>query len=89
MAKTATISSKGQITLPKDLREKYHLNEGEVALLLDAGEGILVKHGRRSLRGLLKGRIDSEGFEEEVRKLRKEWTLLPISCSTRSRSFAT
>ena len=75
MAKTATISSKGQITLPKALREKYHLKEGEVALLLDAGGGILIKHGRGSLRGLLKGRIDSEGFETEIRKLRKEWTL--------------
>ena len=75
MAKSATISSKGQITLPKELREKYHLKEGETAVLLDAGEGILVKHARSSLRGLLKGKIDSERFEEEIRKLRKEWTL--------------
>jgi len=75
MAKTATISSKGQITLPKELRTKYHLEEGETALVLDAGEGILIKHGRSSLRGLLKGRIDAEGFEKDLRKLRKEWSL--------------
>src|SRR2546426_188659 len=35
MAKSATISSKGQITLPKELREKYHLKEGETAVLLE------------------------------------------------------
>ncbi len=75
MAKAATISSKGQITLPKELREKYHLKEGETAVVLDAGEGILIKHGRSSLRGLLKGKIDSKGFEADLRKLRKEWSL--------------
>lgn len=75
MAKSATISSKGQITLPKELRDKYHLKEGETAMVLDAGEGILIKHGRASLRGLLKGKIDLRGFEDDLRKLREEWTL--------------
>lgn len=75
MAKTVTVSSKGQITLPKELRDKYHLREGERAVVLDAGEGILIKHGRASLRGLLKGKIDLEGFEKDIRKLRKEWSL--------------
>lgn len=75
MAKSATISSKGQITLPKELREKYHLKEGERALILDTGEGILVKHVSPRLRGMLKGKIDSAGFEEDLRSLRKEWTL--------------
>src|SRR5205809_547358 len=50
-------------------------SERETAVVLDAGEGILIKHGRASLRGLLKGKIDSKGFEADVRKLRKEWTL--------------
>ncbi len=75
MAKSATISSKGQITLPKHLREKYHLHEGESAVVLDAGEGILIKHGRASLRGLLKGKLDVKGFEEDLHRLRQEWTL--------------
>lgn len=73
MAKSATISSKGQITLPKELRDKYHLKEGETALVLDAGEGILIKHGRSSLRGILKGKVDTKGFEKDLRKLRREW----------------
>jgi len=75
MAKMVTISSKGQITLPKEFRDKYHLAEGETAVLMDAGDGVLVKHSRPSLRGLLRGKIDTKGFEEDLRKLRREWTL--------------
>lgn len=70
MANRARINSKGQITLPKDLRDRYHLQEGETAILLDAGEGILIKHVRSSLRGILKGRIDVKGFEDDLRNLR-------------------
>ncbi len=51
------------------------MKEGETAVLLDAGEGILIKHGRSDLRGLLKGKIDADQFEEDLRKLRKGWTL--------------
>jgi len=75
VARTVTVSSKGQITLPKELREKYHLKEGETVAILDASEGILIKHGRSSLRGLLEGKVDSKGFEAELRRLRTEWSL--------------
>jgi len=75
MAKVATVSSKGQITLPKELRERHHLREGEKVVLLDAEDGILVKHARPRLRGLLRGKIDGKGFEEDLRTLRREWTL--------------
>ncbi len=75
MAKTVTVSSKGQITLPEELRRKYHLREGEKALVLDAGEGVLIKHGRASLRGILKGRIDASRMEKDIRGLRKRWRL--------------
>ncbi|MHB8395952.1 MAG: AbrB/MazE/SpoVT family DNA-binding domain-containing protein [Thermoplasmataceae archaeon] len=75
MAKSATISSKGQITLPKRLREKYHLREGEVVLILDAGEGLLIKHSPGTLRGLLKGKIDVKGFEDDLNELRSEWSI--------------
>ncbi|MCL5408164.1 MAG: AbrB/MazE/SpoVT family DNA-binding domain-containing protein [Candidatus Thermoplasmatota archaeon] len=74
MVKKGTISSKGQITLPKVLREKYHFNAGETVVMLDSGDGILIKHPRESLRGLLKEEIDIDKFEKELKKLRKEWT---------------
>lgn len=73
--KTVTVSSKGQITLPKDLRERFHLLEGEQATVAPTADGILIKHRQVSLRGLLRGRIDVDSFEGAVRRLRKEWSL--------------
>ncbi|MGI0055502.1 MAG: AbrB/MazE/SpoVT family DNA-binding domain-containing protein [Thermoplasmata archaeon] len=75
MAHSATVSSKGQITLPKSLRDKHHLSEGELALVLDLPEGILIRHGRRSLNGILGGQLDVAGMEKDIRSVRKEWRL--------------
>jgi AbrB family looped-hinge helix DNA binding protein len=75
MAKPTKISSKGGITLPSEMREKCHLKEGETVLVMDTGEGILIKHAHAGLRGLLKSKIDTNRFEEDLRKLRKGWSL--------------
>ena len=75
MVKKVTISSKGQITLPKDLRDKYHLSYGESVIVSDSGEGIIIRHGKGTLRGILKGKVDTEGFEKDIKVLRKEWKL--------------
>lgn len=75
ISKSAKISSKGQVTLPREIREKYHLKEGEEAMILQTDEGILIKHKRVALRGMLSEKIDIKGFEKELEKLRKEWTL--------------
>ncbi len=75
MASTVTVSSKGQITLPKALRERHHLGEGEEALVVDTEAGILIRpRPRQSLYGLLRGRIDSSGLERSIRRLRRETT---------------
>lgn len=74
MAHSATISSKGQITLPKELRDRHHLHPGERIILLDSREGVLLRHGKTGLRGSLKGKIDSASFEKELRRLRREWS---------------
>jgi len=73
--KTARISSKGQITLPKELREKYRLRSGDEALVLPAEEGILIKQRKVSLRGILAGKLDIERFEKDLKNLRKEWRI--------------
>ena len=75
MVKKAKISSKGQITLPKDLRDKYHLSCGETVIVSDSGEGIIIRHGNGTLRGMLKGEVDIKGFEKDIRGLREEWKL--------------
>jgi len=67
------IGPKGQVTIPKELREKYHLLEGEDVVVVPSAEGVLVKHPTISLRGRLKGRINTEGLEEELKRIRKQW----------------
>ena len=67
------IVSKGQITLPKDLRDKYHMSYGKSVIVSDSGEGIIIKHGNGTLRGILKGKVGTEGFEKNIKNLRKEW----------------
>ena len=73
MATTVTISSKGQITLPKELRKRHHLGEGEEALVVDTEAGILIRpRPKQKLYGLLKGRVDSPELERSIRDLRRE-----------------
>ncbi|MCW6168477.1 MAG: AbrB/MazE/SpoVT family DNA-binding domain-containing protein [Thermoplasmatales archaeon] len=75
MVKKVKISSKGQITLPKDLRDKYHLSYGDSVIVSYSEEGIVIRHAKGTLRGILKGKVDSEGFEKDIKALRKEWKL--------------
>lgn len=42
------IRSKGSITLPVNLRNKYDLNEGDVFSLIDMGEGSFLLTPKRS-----------------------------------------
>jgi AbrB family looped-hinge helix DNA binding protein len=70
------IGPKGQVTVPKTLREKYHLKEGEDVVILPGEDGLLLKHATRSpLRGRLKGRLDTRGIEDDIKELRKQWRL--------------
>jgi len=75
MAKGVRIRSRRKVAQIKGLGGKHHLKEGEEAFIVDADEDILLKHGRTNLRGILKGRIDSKGLEEDLKKLRREWTV--------------
>lgn len=69
------VGPKGQITIPKELRDKHHLKEGEEVLILSSDEGILVKHSKANLRGSLKGKLDVKGIENDVKELRLQWRL--------------
>jgi AbrB family looped-hinge helix DNA binding protein len=71
-SRLATINSKGQITLPKEYRDKFHFLEGEEILMIPTKEGILIKSKTAHLRGISKGKIDIKGFEEDIKTLRKE-----------------
>ena len=73
MTHFSTINSKGQVTVPKSLRDKHHLGAGVVVTILDSEDGVLIRRGPPSMRGMLKGALDSEQVERDVRRLRKEW----------------
>ena len=75
MPQKSIVGPKGQITIPKDLRERYHLLQGEEVVLVEQRDGVLLKHGGTSLRGRLRGKLDLEGVESDIRKIREEWTL--------------
>lgn len=52
------ISVKGQVVIPKPLRDALHLHEGETVLLIPTEGGILMRHPptkEADLRGFLKG----------------------------------
>jgi AbrB family looped-hinge helix DNA binding protein len=75
MVVRSTVGPKGQVTIPKELREKYHLLEGENVIVVPSAEDVLIKHPPTSLRGRLKGKMNIQGLEEEMRKIRKQYKI--------------
>ena len=45
MEKIVTISNRGTITLPKELRQKYGLKAGEQVVIEESEEGLLLRPG--------------------------------------------
>ncbi len=40
---TTKLSSKGQVVIPKSLRVAYHLEAGQELVVVDVGDGVLLK----------------------------------------------
>lgn len=80
---TTRITRKGQVTIPKELREEFGLEEGDEVLWQRAEDGIRVRKATRSAgRGMLvddevpeeKREEMAEALEAEIReKRRSEW----------------
>jgi antitoxin PrlF len=47
---TTRITSKGQVTIPKAIRERYGLEEGDYLVLEPRGEDLVVRKGRMVTR---------------------------------------
>ncbi len=63
---TVKVSSKGQIVLPKSIREKFGINAGDEVEILDFGSEIVIVPLRKaSLRGLVK-------FDKPVKEILRE-----------------
>jgi AbrB family looped-hinge helix DNA binding protein len=80
---TTHITRKGQVTIPKKLREEFGLKEGDELLWQKAEDGIRVRKATRSAgRGMLvdddtpekKREEMAEEMEAEIREMRRtEW----------------
>jgi len=75
MEEVVTVSSKGQVVLPSDIREKLSIGKGTKMVTVERGGLIIMKPLRKlsELKGILK---DVERPTAEiVRELRKEWEI--------------
>jgi len=82
MKTTLQIRSKGTITLPSELRNKYGLEEGEVLNIIDLGNGSFLLSPRRSrvdeLSDKIRVELESRGESLEsmlttLREVREEY----------------
>ena len=66
---TATVTSKGQITIPKPVRDALGLSAGDQVVFLVEAEGVSLHPvrggGLRSLRGIARGRAPFTSREAE------------------------
>jgi len=69
MTVTAKITSKGQITLPKKVRDILHLREGGLVIFEQENDKFVIKPAQSLLdyKGYLKGRVKS-GDVETIRE---------------------
>lgn len=80
----AEIKSRGQLTIPKKIREASHLEEGQVVSIIPLGDSVIITpkridldEARRQLRKIMKAAGLSEkellkGLEEEREALYRE-----------------
>ncbi len=74
MMVTAKITSKGQLTLPKEIRKILDVHAGSVVVFEKEDEKIVIKPAKtiRELKGVLKGLGRKTDFDE-MRKKSKEY----------------
>lgn len=68
----AVVSEKGQVTIPKQLRDRLGIEPGEVLDFAEEdGRLVAVKRPQHerldSVYGILRGQVDSDAFVEELR----------------------
>ena len=73
--KVYTISPKGQVTIPVEIREKLKLYPGDKIAYEDTAAGIVIKPAKKDMTadfGFLKGRKNSEDIEKIRNSVREK-----------------
>lgn len=78
----AKVTSKGQITIPKDIRKKLGVKEGDKILFIEDGDKIVIVNSTlialQEAQAAFKGEAERLGLKDEqdvvdmIRELRKE-----------------
>lgn len=70
------VSPKGQIVIPKELREQFGIREGEEVVVEGSSKGVFVmkkeKNPVKAMLGMFEGKTNKSSLEL-VREIRKEW----------------
>ena len=69
--KTVKISDKGQISIPKDIREELSLKEGETLIMISDGKKIVLEKKDRIMKKIKSESDATMRMSEHV--LKKDW----------------
>jgi AbrB family looped-hinge helix DNA binding protein len=73
MAQIATVSSKGQLVIPAELRKKYRLKTGSRVAVHDLGGEIRIKPNPYDALLALRGKFAKYPLEEDLMEERRKW----------------
>ncbi len=73
MAQLATISSKGQLVIPAELRKKYRLKAGSRVAVHDSGGEIRIKPNPYEALLALRGKYAQYPLEDDLLEERRKW----------------
>ena len=73
MAQMGTISSKGQLVIPAELRKKYRLKAGSRVAFEDVGGEIRIKPNPYDALLALRGKFAQFPLEQDLLEERRKW----------------
>ncbi|MBO6134336.1 MAG: AbrB/MazE/SpoVT family DNA-binding domain-containing protein [Lachnospiraceae bacterium] len=74
---SAKVMSKGQVTIPKDIREKMKINEGDQVVFVYDNEKVVIMnaaiYAMKLMQEVMNGEAEKQGInEEDVNKIIRE-----------------
>lgn len=69
---TVVLTRKGQTTIPKELREKYGLNEGAKLDVIDTGTGVLLRKAVSTVDLIGSSSRTYQEMKRELDRIRRE-----------------